>query len=51
MYNFRITCDNGTKCIIRASKRSTAIMLYCKAEGCSEEWYYKHCTTKKLKEV
>ena len=51
MFNFRITCDNGAICTIRAKCKKTAIMLFCKAEGCSEEWYYKHCTTKKMKEV
>ena len=51
MYNYKITCDNGTISIIRASKKSTAIMLFCKAEGCTEEWFYKHCTARKMREV
>lgn len=51
MYNFRITCDNGAICIIRARKRETAIILYCKAEGCTEEWFFRHCTVRKMKEV
>ena len=51
MFNFCISCDNGTTCIIRAQNKKTAVMLFCKAEGCSEEWYYKYCTTKKMKEV
>ena len=51
MYNFRITCDNGAVCTIRARNRETAIMLYCKAEGCSTEWFLKHCTVRKMREV
>lgn len=51
MYNFKITCDNGAICTIRARKRETAIMLFCKAEGCSVEWCLKHCTIRKMKEV
>ncbi len=51
MYNFLITCDNGSKCIIRAKHRKTAIMLFCKAEGCSEEWFHHHGKTKKMSEV
>ena len=51
MYNFKIKCDNGTTTIIRAKKRETAIMLYCKAEGCSIEWFCEHCNIRKMKEV
>lgn len=51
MYNFKIKCDNGTISIIRAQKRETAIMLFCKAEGCSVEWFCKHCTIRKMREV
>ena len=51
MHNFKITCDNGTTTIIRAHKRETAIMLFCKAEGCSVEWFLKHCTVIKMREV
>ena len=48
MYNFRITCDNGTITVIRAKNRSTAIMLFCKAEGCPEEWFCKHCVVRNI---
>lgn len=51
MHNFKITCDNGTITIISAKKRETAIMLYCKAEGCSMDWFCKHCTIIKKSEV
>ena len=51
MHNFKITCDNGAVTVIRAGKRETAIMLFCKAEGCSEEWFFKHCTVRKMREV
>ena len=51
MYNFKITCDNGSISIIRAQKRQTAIMLYCKAEGCSVEWFCKHCKIRKMRVV
>ena len=43
MYNFKIVCDNGTITIIRAKNRSTAIKLYCEAEGCGESWFCAHC--------
>lgn len=51
MYNFKIVCDNGTITVIRAMRRATAIMLFCKAEGCSEEWFHHHCKTRKMSEV
>ena len=51
MYNYRITCDNGETCTIRARHKETAIMLYCKAEGCSTAWFYAHCDIIKLSEV
>ena len=51
MYNFRISCDNGATCTIRARNRETAMMLFCKAEGCSTEWFSKHCTIRKMSEV
>ena len=51
MHNFRITCDNGAVNFVRARKRETAMMLFCTAEGCSEEWFCKHCTMIKMKEV
>ena len=51
MHNFKFTCDNGNITIIRANKRETAIMLFCKAEGCSIEWCLDHCTIRKMKEV
>jgi hypothetical protein len=51
MHNFKITCDNGTITIISAKKRETAIMLFCKAEGCSIEWFCEHCTIRKMMEV
>ena len=51
MYNFRIICDNGAKCTIRARSKGTAMMLFCKAEGCSVEWFSKHCTIRKMREV
>lgn len=49
MYNFKITCDNGTINIIRATNRTTAIRLFCEAEGCSIDWVAKHCTVRKVK--
>lgn len=51
MHNFRITCDNGAVSIIRARCRGTAMMLFCKAEGCSVEWFSKHCVIRKMREV
>ena len=45
MYNFKIQCDNGTTTIISARRMDTAMMLFCKAEGCSIEWFYEHCKT------
>jgi hypothetical protein len=51
MHNFKITCDNGSITIIRARNRETAIMLFCKAEGCSTEWFFDHCNIIKLREV
>ncbi|MEE0969598.1 MAG: hypothetical protein U0M06_09530 [Clostridia bacterium] len=51
MYNFKITCDKCAPCIIRARCRETAIMLFCKAEGCSTEWFLEHCTIRKMREV
>lgn len=51
MYNFKIKCDNGTTTIIRARRRETAILLYCKAEGCSTEWFLEHCNIRKMSEV
>lgn len=51
MYNFKIQCDNGTTTIIRARNSETAMMLFCKAEGCSTEWFSKHCTVRKMREV
>ena len=50
MHNFKITY-NGISTIIRARRRETAIMLFCKAEGCSVEWCLEHCTIKKMSEV
>jgi hypothetical protein len=51
MHNFKITCDNGSITIISANKRETAIMLFCKAEGCSIEWFCEHCKITKRREV
>ena len=51
MHNFKITCDNGSTTVIRAVKRETAIMLFCKMEGCSSEWFLEHCTIKQMREV
>lgn len=51
MHNFKIKCDNGTITIIRARCRETAIMLFCKAEGCSIEWCLEHCKIRKIREV
>lgn len=50
MHNFKITY-NGTITIIRATRRETAIMLFCKAEGCSVEWFLEHCNIRKIREV
>jgi hypothetical protein len=44
MFNFRIKCDNGAVCTIRAIDSGTAIKLFCEAEGCSIEWFLEHCT-------
>ena len=43
MSDYEIVCDNGSITIIRANKRSTAIKLYCEAEGCRESWVCAHC--------
>ena len=51
MHNFRITCDNGAVSIVRARCRGTAMMPFCKAEGCSVEWFSKHCVMRKVREV
>lgn len=51
MHNFKITCDNGAITIIRARNRETAVMLFCKAEGCSTEWFCEHCKIIKRSEV
>ena len=51
MNNYKITCDNGAVCIIRASSKQTAKMLFCKAEGCTEKWFKDHCTIRKVKEI
>ena len=51
MYNFKIQCDNGTTTIIRARNSETAMMLFCKAEGCSTEWFSKHCTVRIMRGV
>jgi hypothetical protein len=48
MYNFKIVCDNGNITVIRARTRSTAIKMYCTAEGCSEDWFCKHCVVRKI---
>jgi hypothetical protein len=48
MYTFRITCDNGTINIVRARNRTTAIKLFCEAEGCSIDWVAKHCVVRNV---
>lgn len=48
MFDYKFTCDNGTITIVRANKRSTAIRLFCEAEGCSLEWVEKHCIVRKV---
>ena len=48
MFDFKFTCDNGAICIVRANKRSTAIKLFCEAEGCSIEWVANHCIVRKV---
>jgi hypothetical protein len=48
MYEFKITCDNGTITIVRAKNRSTAIKLFCDAEGYSLEWVEKYCVVRKV---
>jgi hypothetical protein len=48
MYTFRITCDNGTINIVRARNRTTAIKLFCEAEGCSIEWVAEHCVVRNV---
>lgn len=45
MSDYKIVCDNGTITIVRANKRSTAIKVFCEAEGCSEAWFSVHCRT------
>lgn len=50
MFDYKITCDNGASCIIRASDRRTAIRMFCEAEGCSREFVDEHCTVRKVKE-
>lgn len=51
MFNFRINCDNGAVSTYRASNTGTAIKLFCEAEGCSEEWFFEHCTITETEEV
>ena len=48
MQDFKITCDNGNITVISARNRSTAIELYIQSEGCSIEWFCKHCRVKKI---
>ena len=48
MYTFKITCDNGTINIIQARNRTTAIKLFCEAEGCSIEWVAEHCVVRNV---
>lgn len=47
MFNYKITCDYGAICIIRARSRESAIKMYCNAERCTEEWFHKHCAMRK----
>ena len=51
MFNFKIKCDKGTITIVRARNRYSAIKVYIQAEGCTMEWFPKHCTIRKMKEV
>jgi hypothetical protein len=48
MFDFKITCDNGAISIIRARNRSTAIKLFCEAEGCPIDWFLKHCVIRNI---
>lgn len=48
MFDFKFTCDNGAICFVRANKRSTAIKLFCEAEGCPMDWVEKHCVVRKV---
>lgn len=48
MQDFKITCDNGNITVVSARQRSTAIELYIQSEGCSVEWFCKHCRVKKI---
>lgn len=48
MFDYKITCDNGTITVVRAKNRSTAIKLFCEAEGCQMEWVEKHCVVRKV---
>lgn len=48
MFNFKITCDNGSITVISARNRMTAVELYMQSEGCSREWFCKHCKVKKI---
>ena len=48
MHNFKIVCDNGNITVISARTRSRAIELFLEAEGCSAEWFSKHCKCKKI---
>jgi hypothetical protein len=48
MYEFKITCDNGTITVVWAKNRSTAIKLFCDAEGYSLEWVEKYCVVRKV---
>ena len=51
MFNFRITYDNGTVCLIRARSRRVAVRLFCLSEGCTPEWVRLHCTVRKEKGI
>jgi hypothetical protein len=48
MFNFKIVCDKGYTTVIRAMTRSTAVRMFCLAEGCSEEWFCEHCKVRKV---
>lgn len=50
MFNFKITCDNGSVTVIGARSRYTAIKLYMQSEGCTREWFCNHCKCTKIKE-
>ena len=51
MFNFRIICDNGAVCLIRARSRRVAVRLFCLSEGCTPEWVRLHCTVRKEKGI